>query len=109
MVSRLCRPWLQLTRDYGDGFAEKSLCRMVQFAATFPEELIVATLLRQLSWSQLVLLLPVKDPLQRKYYVQICCAERWSVRRRRVHFRRAPKAARVIDYRGRTPPPCRSR
>jgi hypothetical protein len=36
----------QLTRDYGHGFAEKSLRRMVQFAATFPDEVIVATLSR---------------------------------------------------------------
>jgi hypothetical protein len=70
----------QLTRDYGHGFAEKSLRRMVQFAATFPEEPIVATLSRQLSWSHFVLLLPLKDPLQREYYAQMCCAERWSVR-----------------------------
>jgi DUF1016 N-terminal domain len=55
----------QLTRDYGHGFAEKSLRRMVQFAATFPDEPIVATLSRQLSWSHFVLLLPLKDPLQR--------------------------------------------
>jgi len=27
----------QLTRDYGDGFAEKSLRRMVQFATTFSD------------------------------------------------------------------------
>ena len=53
---------------------------MVQFAATFPEEPIVATLSRQLSWSHFVLLLPLKDPLQREYYAQMCCAERWSVR-----------------------------
>ena len=70
----------QLTRDYGHGFAEKSLRRMVQFAATFPDEPIVATLSRQLSWSHFVLLLPLKDPLQREYYAQMCSAERWSVR-----------------------------
>ena len=23
--------------------------------------------------------LPLKDPLQREYYAQRCCAERWSV------------------------------
>ena len=70
----------QLTRDYGGSFAEKSLRRMVQFATTFPDEPIVATLSRQLSWSHLVLLLPLKDPLQREYYAQMFCAERWSVR-----------------------------
>jgi len=53
---------------------------MVQFAATFPDEPIVATLSRQLSWSHFVLLLPLKDPLQREYYAQMCSAERWSVR-----------------------------
>ena len=70
----------QLTRDYGGSFAEKSLRRMVQFAATFPDEPIVATLSRQLSWSHFVLLLPLKDPLQREYYAQMSCAERRSVR-----------------------------
>ena len=69
-----------LVRDHGPGFAEKSLRRMVQFAAVFPEESIVATLSRQLSWSHFVLLLPLKDPLQREYYAQMCSAERWSVR-----------------------------
>jgi len=70
----------QLTRDYGVGLAEKSLRRMVRFAATFPGEPFVATLSRQLSWSHFRLLLPLKGPLQREYYAQMCCAERWSVR-----------------------------
>lgn len=34
----------QLARDYGRGFGEKNLRRMVKFAATFPDEPIVATL-----------------------------------------------------------------
>jgi predicted nuclease of restriction endonuclease-like (RecB) superfamily len=70
----------QLTRDYGSGFAEKSLRRMVQFAVTFPEEPIVVTLSRQLSWSHFVALLPIEDPRQRDYYAQMCSVERWSVR-----------------------------
>lgn len=70
----------QLARDYGRGFGEKNLRRMVKFAATFPEEQIVATLSRQLSWSHFVLLLALKEPLQRDYYAQIAGAERWSVR-----------------------------
>jgi predicted nuclease of restriction endonuclease-like (RecB) superfamily len=70
----------QLVRDYGQSFAEKNLRRMVQFAATFPEEAIVVTLSRQLSWSHFIALIPLKDPLQREYYAQMCCAERWSVR-----------------------------
>jgi len=70
----------QLVRDYGQSFTEKNLRRMVQFAATFPDEPIVVTLSRQLSWSHFVSLIPLKDPLQREYYAQMCCAERWSVR-----------------------------
>ncbi|WP_416820458.1 PDDEXK nuclease domain-containing protein [Delftia tsuruhatensis] len=69
----------QLVRDYGRSFADK-LRRMVQFAATFSDEPIVVTLSRQLSWSHFVALLPLKDPLQRDYYVQMASAERWSVR-----------------------------
>lgn len=36
-----------LQRDYGRGFAEKSLRRMVQFAECLPDSEIVATLSRQ--------------------------------------------------------------
>ena len=70
----------QLARDYGRGFGEKNLRRMVKFAATFPEERIVATLSRQLSWSHFVLLLALKEPMQRDYYAQMAGVERWSVR-----------------------------
>lgn len=70
----------QLASDYGRGFGEKNLRRMVKFAATFHEEPIVATLSRQLSWSHFVMLLALKEPLQRDYYAQMACAERWSVR-----------------------------
>ncbi len=70
----------QLARDYGRGFGEKNLRRMVKFAVTFPDEPIVATLSRQLSWSHFVLLLALKEPLQRDYYAQMVGAERWSVR-----------------------------
>ena len=41
----------QLVVDYGRGYSEKNLRRMVQFAELFPEQEIVATLSRQLSWS----------------------------------------------------------
>jgi hypothetical protein len=69
-----------LVRDYGHSLAEKNLRRMVQFAAIFSDEPIVVTLSRQMSWSHFVALLPLKDPLQREYYAQMCCAERRSVR-----------------------------
>ena len=70
----------QLGSDYGRGFDEKSLRRMIQFAETFPDTDIVATLSRQLNWSHFVELIPLKDSLQRDFYAQMCRIENWSVR-----------------------------
>jgi len=53
---------------------------MVRFAEAFPDEAIVATLSQQLSWSHIVALLPVKEPLAREFYAEMCRVERWSVR-----------------------------
>src|SRR3546814_6321973 len=53
---------------------------MVQFAATFPDEQILVSLIRELSWTHFIALIPLKDPLQRDYYAQMASAERWSVR-----------------------------
>lgn len=70
----------QLVRNYGQGFGLRSLRRMVQFAEAFPEEIIVSTLSRQLSWSHFIEILPLKQPLERAYYAELCRIERWSVR-----------------------------
>jgi predicted nuclease of restriction endonuclease-like (RecB) superfamily len=70
----------QLSAEFGRGFGEKNLRRMVQFAEVFPEERIVAALLRQLGWTHFVLLIPIKDPLKRDFYAQLCRVEKWSTR-----------------------------
>jgi predicted nuclease of restriction endonuclease-like (RecB) superfamily len=70
----------QLVKEYGQSFGLRSLRRMVQFSEVFPEEQIVATLSRQLSWSHFVEILPLKQPLEREYYAELCKIERWSVR-----------------------------
>lgn len=70
----------QLVAEFGRGFAEKNLRRMVQFAEIFGDEQIVATLSRELGWSHFVELLPLKKPLQRDFYAEMCRVERWSVR-----------------------------
>ena len=41
----------RLEGEFGRGFGEKNLRRMVQFAEQFPDEQIVAALLRQLGWT----------------------------------------------------------
>ena len=70
----------ELVRDYGRGFNVSALTRMVKFAEAFPDENIVATLSQQLSWSHFVEILPLKQPLEREYYAELCRVEHWSVR-----------------------------
>lgn len=70
----------QLVMDYGKGFEVKNLWRMMQFVEHFSKEEIVVTLSRQLSWSHFIEIIPVKDPLAREFYAEMCRMERWSVR-----------------------------
>ena len=70
----------ELASVYGKGFSEKSLRRMVQFAEVFPDEKIVVSLVRELSWTHFIALIPLKKPLEREYYAEMCRIERWSVR-----------------------------
>jgi predicted nuclease of restriction endonuclease-like (RecB) superfamily len=69
----------QLLRDYGRAFAERNLRRMIQFAEAFPDRETVVHLSCNLSWSHFVELLPLKEPLQRDFYAEMCRVERWSV------------------------------
>jgi len=47
---------------------------------------IVVTLSRQLSWSHVVLLLPLKAQLARELYAEMTRVQRWSVRRLRAQI-----------------------
>jgi predicted nuclease of restriction endonuclease-like (RecB) superfamily len=53
---------------------------MLQFATVFPNYEIVSTASTQLSWSHFVELLPLKEDLQKEFYLQMCRYERWSVK-----------------------------
>lgn len=70
----------QLIEAYGSGFAEKNLRRMVQFYEVYPDFEIVVSLIRQLSWTHFIALIPLKAELERDFYTQMCRLERWSVR-----------------------------
>ena len=74
----------ELTADYGRGFSHAEIARMIQFAQSFPDEAIVVTLSQQLSWSHFHALLPIKDPLARDFYAEMCRIERWDVRTLRL-------------------------
>jgi predicted nuclease of restriction endonuclease-like (RecB) superfamily len=70
----------QLVERYGSGFGEKSIRRMIQFAEVFSDQNIVASATRQLSWSHFIELIPLKQPLQREFYAEMCRIERWPVK-----------------------------
>lgn len=70
----------QLALEYGNGFADKNLHRMIQFSELFRDQEIVVTLSRQLSWSHFLVLIPIKDEIKRDFYAQMCRIEKWNVR-----------------------------
>ena len=69
-----------LSAEFGRGFSRSNLHRMVQFAERFPDEKIVASLRRQLSWTHFRELIALDDPLKRMFYAELCRVERWSTR-----------------------------
>ena len=78
VVANLSR---RLREEYGtSSFSEKNLRRMMQFSSIFPDRKIVATLLRQFSWSHFTLFIPIQDELKRSFYMEMCRLENWSVR-----------------------------
>jgi len=69
-----------LTAEFGTGFSYPALTRMVRFAEWMTDERILATLSQELSWSHFIELLPIKEPLARDFYAEMCRIERWDVR-----------------------------
>lgn len=69
----------QLQDNFGKGFDEKNLRRMMQFANAIEKQKVV-TLSRQLSWSHFLALLPLQDNLKIEFYAQMSIAQNWGVR-----------------------------
>ena len=70
----------QLVAEYGRGFSRVGLNRMIQFVGQFPDQAIVSSLMRQLTWTHFLLLLPIKDQMKRDYYSEMCRVEKWNIR-----------------------------
>lgn len=70
----------ELMAEFGAGFSYTALTRMARFAEWITDERILASLSQELSWSHFVELLPIKDPLARDFYTEMCRIERWDVR-----------------------------
>ena len=70
----------QLAEEYGSSFSEKNLRRIMQFASVFPDYEKVVSLIRQLSWTHILAVIPIENPLKREFYIEMCRIEKWSVR-----------------------------
>ena len=70
----------KLSIDYGKGYGERNIFRMLKFYNCFPNFEILSTLSTKLSWSHFVELLQIQDDLKRNFYVTMCVNEVWSVR-----------------------------
>ena len=69
----------QLQITYGEkGFEKSSITRMMKFAKLFPDVQNVARAAQQLSWSHFIEVLPLKDDLQREFYITMAASGRWS-------------------------------
>ncbi|MFP3591276.1 PDDEXK nuclease domain-containing protein [Chryseobacterium sp. SIMBA_038] len=70
----------QLTFEFGSSFSEKNIRKMMQFASVFGNFEIVASAMRQLSWTHFLLLIPISEDTKRDFYIEVCKIENWSVR-----------------------------
>lgn len=68
----LCRHYV--TKE----FNLRNLRRMMQFAQEFPRAEIVSRVATQLSWSHIVEILPLKDEIQREFYLTLAATQRWG-------------------------------
>jgi predicted nuclease of restriction endonuclease-like (RecB) superfamily len=73
----------RLTEQYGKGFSRANMFRMIQFYELMPNQEIVSSLMRQLSWTHIIELLSLKDVVKRDFYITMCINEKWSVRQLR--------------------------
>lgn len=70
----------KLTADYGTGFSQRNIKRMVDFYQRYSEYEKVSVLWKQLSWSHFIKLLSISDELQCSFYTEMCRIEKWSTR-----------------------------
>lgn len=72
--------YIQLKENNSKGFSDKNLWRMKQFFETYADAPKLATLWRELSWSHNRLIFPLKNEVEREFYLRLSIQERYSVR-----------------------------
>lgn len=71
---------IALTADFGKGFSYANLYNFRQFYRVFPDQQILYTLCRELSWSHLRLIIRADSPKAMEYYCNETRAQNWTVR-----------------------------
>ena len=71
---------IELTKDFGKGFGERSLRDFRQFYLTFQETEIWHTVCAKLSWSHIRLIMRVESKNAQIYYLKETAENHWSVR-----------------------------
>ena len=70
----------ELTREYGNGFSERYLAYFRKFYLTVPNPTILQTRLQNLRWSHILAALRVEDETARRWYLETCSEQMWTVR-----------------------------
>lgn len=83
-----------LTSDFGRGFSYANLYNYRQFYLTFPEQEILYTARRELSWSHLRLIMRVDSPQAIDYYCNEVREQNWTVR----HLHATTTFKRTLKY-----------
>ena len=76
--NKLIKTWsADLIKIYGNGYNYTNLCRFRQFYITFEK---VAAVRQELSWTNIKILLSIKDENKRNYYINLCLKQNLSSR-----------------------------
>ncbi|MEK7399669.1 MAG: DUF1016 N-terminal domain-containing protein [Candidatus Poribacteria bacterium] len=70
----------KLSQRYGRGYSPQNLWYMVQLYEEYPILQSVIGEFKELSWTHIITLLPIKDKLRRQFYAILCQKEQWSTR-----------------------------
>src|SRR6185437_11395890 len=62
------------------GFSDKNIWRMKQFYETYQDDQKLATLWREIPWSQNRTIMTLKNPEEREFYLRFTIKEKYSVR-----------------------------
>lgn len=70
----------ELTLSFGKGWSKRNLQLMIKLFSQFPDKNITQTLSAKLSWSHIVSIISMEEPLKREFYISMAVEERWSTR-----------------------------